>query len=197
MKLGRWAAAFVGFLLVGLGTLFSPPRVLALSCMDWPELVARMDGIVAGQVTEIRSGNLMELAVSRYYKGGGGATLAIQVDALEDGGRMDWERRPMVGDHVLIGFQRTGEGLRNGLCGPLVQLDGTQEIPAELQALLGPGEPPIHPAPSGEQPASAEPAPAQPDPGAERQSARWFWIGGGFLLGIGAGLWLSRRRVAR
>lgn len=130
-----------------------------------------MDVIVRGQIRVIETGAL-ELAVSRYYKGGSGpARLRAEVRGLGQGERMDWSGLPRVGDELIIGFVKSGESLVNDACHLFVQLGPGQEPEQQVRDLIGPGQ--------------------APDPGVAWKTLLWPF--GVALLSLGLAFWVIRR----
>lgn len=116
---------------------------LALSCIPLADVVAKMDVIVRGKMIAIPAEGTVELAVSKYYKGGSGPPrLQGQVFGLGRGQRMDWNDVPAVGDELVIGFVKQGNTLENGPCNLFVQVKPGQQAPDSVQSLLGPGQAP-------------------------------------------------------
>ena len=114
----------------------------ALTCIPLPDTVAKMDVIVRGKITAMPAQGVLELAVSRYHKGGdGSAHLQAEVTGLGRGHRMDWDYVPQVGDELIIGFVQRGGALVNDVCNLFVQLKQGQKPPAHLVSLIGEGQP--------------------------------------------------------
>lgn len=177
-------------LVAGLGVA---RPISALSCIPLPAIVAKMDLIVRGRITAIGSGTL-DLDVSAYYKGEAGpGRLRGQVLGLGQGHRMDWSEIPRVGQELIIGFVRSGDGWENNICHLFVPVQPGADLPEELRALLGAGQP----APAGSEPGGTH-SPADSAPRVSPAAGRV-----GLSLAFGAALvaflsllfvWGRRRR---
>lgn len=194
MRMPRFVTAAVVLVLIGLGVSRS---VDALSCIPLADVVARMDVIVRGTITAIPETRVLELAVSRYYKGGSGpAQVRAEVASLGQGQRMDWYSLPKVGDELIIGFVNRGDSLVNEACHLFVQLEGGQAPPEDIKTLIGEGQAPDR----GEQPhqvhspGTAEPELESADPA--RNALMWASAAGLMIIGLASWMiWRWRRRT--
>lgn|GEM_PF-5355540 len=192
----RWlVVASMVLALIGLGL---PRSVEVLTCTPLADVVAKMDVIVRGKIAAIPSNGVLELEVSRYYKGGSGLThLRAEVAGLRQGQRMDWMSDPKVGDELIIGFVKRGDALVNEACNLFVQLESGQELSQKVENYIGEGQAPV---------GGAQPQPVQESRRAELGRERIDQSLNTVVRAAGAGLmvvglaswlvWRWRRRAA-
>lgn len=175
-----------------------PGSVSALSCIPLAHVVPKMDVIVRGRIAAMPSNGILELSVSRYYKGGsGGAQVRAEVLGLGQGQRMDWQSLPKVGDELIIGFVRRGDALVNEACHLFVQLEAGQEPPQEVTNYLGAGVLPVGDGQTEPDRASQSTGSARERENQSRQALLWGSLGGLVLIGLSSWLvWRRRRRIA-
>lgn len=181
--------AVAALALVGLTV---PRSVSALECIPLADVVAKMDVIVRGKITAIPSNGVLELSVSRYYKGqSDAAQLRAEVFGIGQGQRMDWNSVPKPGDELIIGFVRRGDALVNKACNLFVQVEPGQELPEDLKSYIGEDVAPVN----GGQTEPGQPPHTEKENGAGN-TLLWV-IGGGLATGLASWLVWRRRRGRR